>query len=163
MKIVLTGTPGTGKTELGKKLSEELGIPVLNEKDFALKIGIGKWDHEENELEVPLKKLQSGMEKELKNQKSLILEGHLLCEIKLPVDLVIVLRTHPELLETRLEYRRYKPEKLADNVFVEGIDYCLKHSLRNYPKKSVVEIRNEKGIKEALGLILEEVNKRGLI
>ncbi len=163
MKIIITGSPGTGKTALAKELGKQLKIPFLNEKEFSLKKNIGEWDSDENELVVPLKKLEEKLSNELDKSKSLIIEGHMLCEIQLPVDLVIVLRVDPELLEARLEQRRYKPEKLADNVFIEGIDYCIKHCKRNYSKEKIFETKNEKGIKEALRLIVLEIKKRNLL
>ena len=163
MKLLITGTPGTGKTALAKALGKKLGIPMLNEKDLALKLGLGKWDHDEDELVIPDKELEKAMNKELEKAEALIVEGHILCELKLKVDSVFVIRTHPEILELRLEAEHYKPEKVFDNVFVEGIDYCLKHALRNYGKKKVVEIRNEKVLNYALKNIIKELKERGLL
>ncbi len=163
MKILITGSPGVGKSNIAKELAKKLKMPVLNEKDFALKQGIGEWDHEENELVVPLEKLEKGLKKHMKGQKNAILEGHLLCEIGLPVDIVMVIRVHPELLETRLELKKYSQQKIYDNVFCEGIDYCKKHAFKNYSEKKIVEIKNEKGIKEALSRILKELRGRKLI
>ncbi|MBT4597259.1 MAG: AAA family ATPase, partial [Candidatus Diapherotrites archaeon] len=57
MRLIITGSPGTGKTTLAKSLGEKLNLTVLNEKDFALKNGIGSFN-EENELEIPIKEFE---------------------------------------------------------------------------------------------------------
>src|SRR3989344_6950 len=44
MRICITGTPGVGKTTIAKKLGQELGHKVLNEKEFSLREGIGEFD-----------------------------------------------------------------------------------------------------------------------
>ncbi|GAF97006.1 unnamed protein product, partial [marine sediment metagenome] len=122
----------------------------------------GQYDHEGGELSVPLAALRKECAKLLSRNKDIILEGHLLCEIRMPADLAVVLQVHPEILEARLEAKGYKAEKLQDNVFCEGIDYCLKHALRKYGKGKVIGVRNEKGIKETLSKILTELEERGL-
>src|SRR3989338_4084720 len=138
MRIIFTGSPGTGKTAVAKLLGKRLKCKVLNEHDFCMGKGIGKFEH--SELVVPLGKFQKALNAELKKHKSIIVEGHLLCEIKLKADAVVLLRLHPELLEARLERRGYNAEKIQDNVFCEGIDYCKKHLSRNYRRSRIIEV-----------------------
>ena len=151
---MVTGSPGTGKTTLAKNLAKALGIKAINEKDFALQNKIGSFN-EENELEIPLKELENKANSYLSKTKGIVLEGHVLCETKLNVDKVILIRVNPELLEMRLEKRNYTPEKIMDNVFVEGIDYCKKHLLRNYSKDKIIEIESRRTSKETLEAVLE--------
>lgn len=159
MKIIFTGTPGTGKSSAAKWLAQKMGWPLINEKQHCLEHKIGRF--EEEELIIPLPELKKSLQKELKSRKNAVLEGHLLCEIKLPVDLVFVITMDPERLQAVLEARGYSAEKIQDNVFCEGIDYCKKHALRNYGKK-VVEVRNEKTFKELQNQILKHLKKKGL-
>jgi len=161
MRLLITGSPGTGKTTIAKALAKRLRCKHINEKDFALKKGIGEWDHENAELVIPLTKMKKALTEELEKSSRAIVEGHTLCEIKLPVDAVILLRVHPEILQERLERKHYNVIKIADNVFCEGIDYCKKHALRHY-KGTVIEVKNEGSVEEALGFILKELKKRGL-
>ena len=77
--------------------------------------------------------------------------------MKLKADKIILLRTNPELLEMRLESRNYPPEKIMDNVFVEGIDYCKKHILRNYPKNKIIEVESKRTAKETLNEVLNQL------
>jgi len=160
MRIGITGSPGTGKTSIAKQLAQFYECKTLNEREFALKTRIGEFDTETNELEVPLDKLRSELGKLLGKENNIIVEGHLICEVKADFDLIIVLRCHPEVLEARLEARGYKAEKVQDNVFCEGIEYCKKHALRNYPKKKVFEVENRKSIKETMSAIIREIEKR---
>ncbi len=163
MKLLVTGSPGTGKTSVARALGRRLKCTVLNEKDFALSRGVGTWNHKSNELEIPLGKIRREINAEIAGKKSIIIEGHVLCEAKLGVDAVIVLRVHPEILESRLEARGYNAEKIQDNVFCEGIDYCSKHVIRRYAGKKIIEVSNEKGIKETLNTILLELKRKGLL
>lgn len=161
MRIIVTGSPGVGKTAVSKALGKRLHCRVVNEKQFALEKGIGKWDAEENELVISLQSFGRALNGMLAREKNVVLEGHLLCELKLRTDFVVLVRLHPELLEARLESRGYGAEKVQDNVFCEGIDYCKKHVLRNYSREKVVEVQCGKSIKETLVRIIKGLKEKG--
>ena len=163
MRIVITGSPGVGKTAVARLLGKKLKYKVLNEKEFALEKSIGKWDPEDNELVVPLSKLKIELNKVLSKEKNLIVEGHMLCELGLKADVLVLMRLHPELLYERLALREYSAEKIGDNVFCEGIDYCKKHASRNYAKKKIIEVKCQKSIKETVHIIIKEFKERGLL
>lgn len=163
MKLAITGTPGVGKTSVSKMLGKNLKSKVLNEKEFALEKGLGKWDSEEDELVVPLEKLKNALNKMLKTEKNVIIEGHMLCEIALDIDFIVLITLDPELLEERLGARRYPAPKIQDNVFCEGIDYCKKHVSRKYPKKKIIEVGSQKSIKETVHIILKVFKERGIL
>ncbi|HNV00925.1 MAG TPA: AAA family ATPase [archaeon] len=141
MKILITGTPGSGKTTLARGLSKKLKCEYINEKDFALKNSIGEFN-EENELEIPIKKFEKKMNSFLKSKKNIIIEGHTLCEMKLNIDLVILIKIDPELLQDRLKQRNYSDIKIMDNVFCEGIDYCKKRIQKKYNKFFILNSKN---------------------
>jgi adenylate kinase len=156
MKLLVTGSPGTGKTALARGLAKALGLEAVNEKDFCIRHKIGSFN-DENELEIPVKEFEKKANSylsKLPKSGGVVLEGHVLCEAKLRVDRAILLRVNPELLEMRLEKRDYAPAKIMDNVFVEGIDYCKKHLLRNYPKSKIIEIESRRTPKETLDAVL---------
>ncbi|RLG17968.1 hypothetical protein DRN67_04690 [Candidatus Micrarchaeota archaeon] len=161
MRLVVTGTPGVGKTSVARALGKKLRHKVVNEKQFALNKGLGKWDPDENELVIPLQRFGKALQQLLKREKNIILEGHLLCELKLNADFVVLIRVHPELLELRLQAKQYSEDKVQDNVFCEGIDYCKKHVARNYPAEKLVEVQSGKTIKETMQNIIRGLRERG--
>lgn len=163
MHALITGTPGVGKTSVARILARKLKAIHINEKEFAIQHNIGNLNIDTNEWEIPLSKLQKTLNKFLaqNKQKNIIIEGHTLCETKLKVDIVIVLKVNPEILEERLSRKRnYSSEKIMDNVFCEGIDYCLKHVKRRYKQEKLLEVKNEKNINSTIHYILTEINKR---
>ncbi|MFA5931114.1 MAG: AAA family ATPase [archaeon] len=157
MKLIVTGTPGCGKTTLAKALGKKLNLQVINEKDFALQQGIGKFN-DENELEIPIKEFGKKVNKFLIKNKNIILEGHVVCETKLKVDKVILLKVDPEELQMRLEQRNYSEQKIMDNVFCEGIDYCKKQIEKNYSKKKIILIQSKSSEKMTLALAQKALN-----
>ncbi|MFA5357987.1 MAG: AAA family ATPase [archaeon] len=158
LNLIVTGTPGVGKTTLAKLMAKKLKMKVFNEKDFALKNGIGYFN-EENELEIPLKEFEKKANSFLLKSKGIILEGHTLCEMKLKVNKVFLITLHPEVLELRLEKRNYPAEKMMDNVFCEGIDYCKKKVHRNYSKNKIIEVPSRHRLSETLADALKKLGK----
>ncbi len=161
MRIIITGSPGVGKTSVAKTLGKKLNCQVLNEKQFALEEKIGKWDSKEDELVIPLVPYAKALDKLFSEKKNVIIEGHLLCELRAKPDFIVLIRVHPEVLEGRLHSRNYSEEKVQDNVFCEGIDYCKKKVLRNYPEKKIIEVESRKSIKETLDKIIMELKEKG--
>ncbi|MBU0532512.1 AAA family ATPase [Candidatus Micrarchaeota archaeon] len=146
MRIIITGSPGTGKSIIAKKLAKLLDLELIDIKKIVKKKGIS--------TEVDIKKLASAL-KFLKKKNNYIVEGHLACETKLPADYIFVLRTHPNILKKRLKKRKYGKKKLEENLMAEMLDYCTQRVEQVYgkkpleldtanktPEKSVLEIKN---------------------
>ena len=140
MKIALTGTPGTGKTSLGKKLAHQMGIPFLDTKRIILRERLYRVNKSEKEKTVSLEKLEKSLREKLKKKKDGVLESHLLCEFTLPIDVIVVLRCDPNVLESRLKKRRYPASKIRDNLLCEALDYVTQKAEGNYPKARILEV-----------------------
>jgi len=126
MKLIITGTPGTGKTSVADVLGKALKLPATHINDFAKKerLVIGK---ERGSYIIDLKKLKKKLAK-----KGGILESHLLCEFPLSNSIVFVLRCDPKTLENRMKKRRYSVRKIKENLECEALDYCTINAEKNY-------------------------------
>ncbi len=130
MIIIITGTPGTGKTTVAKLLEKRLGIPVYDDKIA----GKGSVD---------LRRLRMKAMAIVRREKDVIFEGHLYCEVKLPADRVFVLRTNPFALLKRLEERKWSRKKVMENVLAEALDYCLIKAEEKYGNVIQIDTTNK--------------------
>ncbi len=133
--LVITGVPGTGKTSFSNRLAKELPgseivhvTEVVNEKRlFRKKAG---------EKVADMGRLQAELERRiaLSAEKNVVLESHLLCDLKLKDANVLVLREHLVVLYKRLSARRYARAKINANIISEATDYCGIRADRNYAR-----------------------------
>ncbi len=72
--------------------------------------------------------------------RNIILESHLLSDLKLPADLAIVLRCNPKELAKRLKKRKYRKTKINENLLSEILDYCLINAIGNYGEGKVMQL-----------------------
>ena len=153
LSILITGMPGTGKSSVAKLLYSKIGAVLvdINKLVDVLKL-YSSIDETDGAKVVRLKELQEELVKTIKAEDSaVIVEGHLGCEIKLPVSKVIVLRCNPKELRRRLSGRNYSQEKVANNALSEALDYCTVLSEKNYGKRKVWEIdTTNRSIKEVV-------------
>jgi adenylate kinase len=157
MILAITGVPGTGKTALSRMLSEKTGWPVVGANGIVEEKKL--WSRkEEGAKVVDMKRLEKALAKITKSKKNLILEGHLLCDLKVKANCIVVLRTRPDVLRKRLETRGYPKKKTDENVLAEALDYCTIEAERRY--KKVYEIDTTKSFRKAiLGLHLVSMGK----
>ncbi|MEK6902829.1 MAG: AAA family ATPase [archaeon] len=155
LTLVITGTPGTGKTQLAQFLKKKMKFHVLEEKSLIQKHGIGTWDKEMNEWDVDVQHLKKAILQELKKiKKSTLIVGHLSCEISLPVNGVIVLKTPVKELEKRLRARKYSEVKIQDNLFCEETKYVEIRVRKHYAGKPIRVIstgRPKKVVNDTIG------------
>lgn len=128
MIVALTGTPGVGKSSVGKILKKK-NYTVIELAEIADKYDfVSGYDTERNCKIINLKRLDLWVKKNLKNSNRIIfLTGHYAHLIE--NDLVIVLRCSPKVLERRLKRKRYTKKKIAENLEAEGIGIITAESL----------------------------------
>jgi len=157
MRIVLTGTPCTGKSAIAKELSKNLGCKLVYLNEIVNKKKLWKGEDKFGSKIVQLKKLEREINRVVPKEKNLVIEGHLACELRIKkVDFVVVCRTNPKTLKRRLRERSYPKEKIENNLMSELLDYCTILSLENY--KRVYEIETSKKLNENIHEILGIVN-----
>jgi adenylate kinase len=134
MLIGLTGTPGTGKTSVGKLLEKSRGWKVIYLNDLIKEEKLYSEVDEKRDAVVADMKLvrarladileteENGKGAGHNNEEIVILESHLAHYI---ADTVIVLRAYPPELKKRLEKRGYSEEKVDENAEAEAIDLIL--------------------------------------
>ncbi|MEW6748476.1 MAG: AAA family ATPase [Candidatus Micrarchaeota archaeon] len=129
MRIVITGSPGTGKSLIARELADMLSLELVDLKKVVReKKLLGKGQA------VDVKKLANALVF-LRKKDDYVVEGHLACEMRLPADFVFVLRTKPSELRKRLAKRRYGKRKLEENLMAEMLDYCTQRVRAEYGKE----------------------------
>ncbi len=130
--IVITGTPGTGKSVLAKKLSLLLGYAYFDVNSFVKKSHLyGSYDAKRRSYVVDEAKLGRELAKvRLKalqrGEKGLLLDSHL--SHFLPAkyaSLCIVARCSLKTLQNRLRKRGYPAAKVQENLEAEIFEVCL--------------------------------------
>ncbi|MEM3422557.1 MAG: adenylate kinase family protein [Candidatus Bilamarchaeaceae archaeon] len=130
MKIVVTGVPGTGKSEISRRLAGMLGLEYISLSELIDRQAAA--EIEDGEKVVDIKKLQKIVEDYFIGKDNYVVESHLACEVVIPADYVIVLRTHPDVLRKRLEARKYSKSKVDENIEAELLDYCVQRVMDVY-------------------------------
>jgi len=162
--IVISGTPGTGKTILGQALVKEgkkgeyleLGDMI---KEEGLYLG---YDHERDTLILDVEKFQKKIREiiertEGEKEEFLIIDGHVTDLIpKDLVDLVVVLRCNPKVLRERLKVKGFLEEKIEENVEAEIMEICLNDALEAFDEEKIIVIDTTKAKVEELAKRLLE-------
>jgi len=166
--IIISGTPGVGKSTVSKQLSSKLGYGLVSVGDLV------KDEHLYTSVDRKRDTLVADMNqvpKRLKNiisrsHKPLIIEGHYAVDV-VPtesVKLVFVLRRDPEDLRFILEKRGYEDEKVRENIASEILDVCLYDAVDRCGVEKVCEVNvTSRSVDETVGeiqLILQGKKKR---
>ena len=118
MIISVTGTPGTGKTAVAGELAGILSYEYVDLNSLASEKGmvIGR-DKQRDSKIVDEEKLSL-----LEVKDNSVVDGHLSQYVK--CDVIVVLRTRPDLLKERLSKRDWLPRKVKENVEAEILGVC---------------------------------------
>ncbi|GAA6036585.1 hypothetical protein JCM8097_001238 [Rhodosporidiobolus ruineniae] len=167
--ILVTGTPGTGKTTHAAQLLEALqqrpstsqaAWQHVNVGDFVKEKGCHQgyneewqsWDVDEDKLLDELEIVQQSGAK--------ILDWHT-CDMfpERWIDLVVVLRCDHAQLWTRLEKRGYQLPKIEENNTAEIMEVVLNDARESYAEEIVVELYSEspEQMEENIGRIVQWV------
>ena len=161
--IFISGTPCTGKTTVAIELNDYLSDNGFNSKlikinDFAIEndLVLGE-DPDKFYKVIDIDRLNDCLNIEINNFKQsgeandfmdekvsvLIVEGHLshLCE---GADKMIVLRSNPSILKSRLEERNYSDSKIQENLEAEALAVCSAEAYDIYGEKAnEIDVSNQ--------------------
>ncbi|MCJ1471253.1 factor activating pos9 [Pseudocyphellaria aurata] len=141
--IMITGTPGVGKTSHCELLVLITGLQHLSinqlVKDRELHDG---WDEEYQSWIVDDDKLLDSIEDEVK-QGGYIIDWHA-CDLfpRSWIDLVVVLRTNSTKLYDRLRARQYPEQKLQENLDSEIMQVVLEEARESFDEDIIVELQS---------------------
>lgn len=131
MMIALTGTPGTGKTTIAELLAAR-GMPVVSQKETMVPY-ILEHDAERDTDIIDEEAWVEGFV-----PVDGVIEGHL--THLLSADRVVVLRSRPDILASRLRSRGYHEEKVQENAEAEALDAILIEALEVHPEEHIIVI-----------------------
>jgi adenylate kinase len=150
MRVVVTGTPGTGKTTATEHVETDLDVVHLN--DLIREEGLDEGeDPERGSLIADIDALQE----RLADRDDVLIESHLAHH--LDADRVIVLRCHPRQLRERLLDRGEDGAKAAENAEAEALDVVLSEAVNEHGIENVYEIDTTDRSPEAVAADIEAV------
>lgn len=133
-RVALTGTPGTGKSTVADAVGERLNVDVHHLNDLIREEGLHEGEDEQRgSLLADFDAIR-----EYLGDWSGLLDSHLAHHFD--ADAAIVLRCHPDELETRLGDRGESEPKAAENAESEALDIVLSEAVREYGEENVYEI-----------------------
>ncbi|RLF19827.1 MAG: hypothetical protein DRZ82_04335 [Thermoprotei archaeon] len=158
--ILITGSPGVGKTTIAKALSHELRIPWLNVAQVVSSHNLGIYDPESDTYDVDVNVLRSTLIRTIKED---VIVDSVIPDIlpKSMVKLVIVLRLDPIEMAKRLIKRGWKLRKILENVEAELLSVITYEAVRYYGTNKVVEVNTTgKDVKTIVREILDILKGR---
>jgi adenylate kinase len=152
MIIIVSGTPGTGKTTLARELAKSLDYPYLDVKKLIKSKGLSIGIDQKRKCEmVDIGKMNKLLIGEIKKAKNLIIDSHL--SHYLPrewVDKCIITRCEIKELQSRLKKRRYTKAKIRENLDSEIFELCLNEAREAGHKVCVFDTTKGIGIKKVI-------------
>ncbi|MBN2155008.1 MAG: AAA family ATPase [Candidatus Lokiarchaeota archaeon] len=170
--ILISGTPGTGKTSLTHKISQELDGRMFSLGDFVVenRLYTDSDDDTDGKIvknEIAAKVVATKFLTEFADTSIIIIESHYVDiildgfmqikkEFSCATDYIIgkniigiVLRCHPNILRTRLVQRQYSFLKIIENLQAEILSESTQNLLEVLPKERILEVdTSEYGVDE---------------
>jgi adenylate kinase len=143
--IIVTGTPGVGKTVLSRILARETGSVYLNLGEHVKKKKLyNRFDPSSRSYVIDERRLRKSLLEFFKThaRMNIVVETHWLGRFmpKRPGMVAIVVRLDPIVLAIRLQARRWPKRKIWDNVESELIDLSMYEALKFLGAKRVYQV-----------------------
>ena len=159
--IIISGTPGCGKTSVARKLSCLIEAEIISLNELAISDNFSfEFDKERDtyivDFEIFLPFVLDKI-KEIKNQnyKYLIIESHFSDIISNDyIDFAFILRCDPDELIKRLKEKNYDIKKIMENVQAEILGNCVNYFLQKKINSPLFEIDTTKLSAESVAKII---------
>ena len=140
--IIVTGTPGTGKTYLAKKLAKKFNFQYIDVNELINKNKLAEgYDKKRKCKIIDIKRLNRFLINLIKkSKKNLIIDSHL--SHYLPnkyIDLCIVTKSDLKTLKKRLNKKGYDKEKIKENLECEIFDICFNEAFERKHKILIID------------------------
>ncbi len=129
--IIVSGTPGTGKTTIAKKTAKEKGYEYIDVNKVIEKEKLSEgYDKKRDTKIIDIERLNKAVIRLIENKKKerikgIIIDSHLSHYLpKKYVDLCIITKCDLKALKKRLEKRGYSKAKIRENMDAEIFDTC---------------------------------------
>ncbi len=154
--ILITGTPGVGKTTVSRSLASRLDAVYINLAELVERERlISGVDKTRETLIADTGRVSKRMQGIIKSSEGdVIVDGHYAVDVVATKDvhMVFVLRRDPSELKSVMENRGFKERKLWENIVAEILDVCLWDAVSVCGSDKVCEI-------DVSGRSIEEVVK----
>jgi adenylate kinase len=142
--ILITGTPGTGKSTVSTLLSAELLCEHIELSRLVKEGGLSQgWDEARTTTIADIKALRLALFNIICAARTpVIVDGHYSPDVvpREEVTITVVLRRAPWVLKEELKARGYSARKIRENVEAELLDTCLVEALAAQDPDKVCEI-----------------------
>ena len=141
--IVVTGTPGAGKTTISKSLARQIHADYLSLTQLVIAKRLhSSIDQQRRTRVVDLGRTRAWLRNSIReSERFTIIDTHVPDAIPREcVRKVIVLRCHPNILEARLRRKRWRAFKIRENVLAEILDSCYRVAAEYYGTKKTVQL-----------------------
>lgn len=149
MAILVTGTPGTGKTEIAKAIARKLKMRYVDVNEVIDANGLKEsYDRKRDTYVVDEKKLSMILVGMIKRDNNLVIDSHMAHEVPPKyVDLCVVTKCELKELKERLAKRGYHKDKVRENMDAEIFDICMEEAREMGHKLLVIDTAKKKAIK----------------
>ena len=168
--IVISGTPGCGKTSVSKKIAERLNAKVISLNKLAISKKLSPEYDNDRETKIIdtngfLPILKDEIERIQKNNPDfLIIEGHFSDIVpERYINYAFILRCDPDELYKRLEKKGYPLKKIQENIQAEILGNCVNYFIEKGTKLPSFEIDTTNKnigtiVKMIIGVVVENEN-----
>lgn len=148
--IIVTGTPGSGKTEVARFLSETLDFVYINvNRAIRSRKLWSSYDKKRRCYVVDKRKLVRMMVNELGKHPDIVFDSHMSHYLpKKYVDVCIVTSCDIAVLKRRLQRRRYSAAKVRENLEAEIFQLCLTEAQEQ--KHKIISLDTTRGFNKKL-------------